>query len=489
MLTDLSFLAPGRPWPPEAEKERIEGYTANRKLFEADHAEVFKEALGRVIRNADSLGIAPISYELCINYPRLVSVSTAGLLFNEPPGIIAGAETDTQSMTTVRDIADRSNLQEVFYACALDVSRYGTGILYTRRDESGKGIIDITRPDIWFPVVDGANLRHVLQQVLGTSYVINAPRADGGLDTKQYLRVEIHTAGSVEIRDYTLKDGRIGQLLGARVEATGLTNNAIIPVQNMLPSDRVYGLDDYNDIQSLVCELEVRLGQMSKVLDRHTDPTMQGPEDALTDVRREDGSTARVFIPGKYFVNQTGNVQGNLEYITWEAHLEANFAYIDKLIEMIRVISEMGALLADLSDKGGAVPSGAAMRRMMYSAIGKVSRIRNSFTPAIKRALIGAAELSGDDLSKTPIYINWPDILPRDPLEQAQIADLRTGSKQTQSVKRALMSLDGLDEDEAEAELESIRDEQADAMPMLDSFSSRRADEEPPEADDKREGV
>jgi hypothetical protein len=250
----------------------------------------------------------------------------------------------------------------------------------------------------------------------------------------------------------------------------------------------VHGIDDYNDIQSLVDALEVRLAQIDRVLDRHTDPTMQGPEEALTDYENPDTKERqRVFIPGKFFIKSVGGVGDEISYVTWEAHLAANFTYIERIISLIRIVSEMGVLLSDMTDKSGAVPSGAAMRRMLYSAIGKISRLRNRFTPAIKKALTAAAALSGADLKDKPIYIDWPDVLPRDPLEQAQIADVRTGNKQTQSVKRAIMELDDLDEDDAETELQIILDEQAAAMPMLDALRLPMDDEK--QTDDEREGV
>ena len=490
MLTDLSFLDRGKPWPPTSEKERLDTYVANRLLFEAEHAKVFKESLARVVRSAENLGLViPTSFELCINYFKLITVTTAGMLFNKAPGIVAGKESDKAMMQAVQDIDDRSDLQDILFTCAMDASRFGDGLLYVHRDEMGKGVIDISRPDCWFPVVDAANLRRILWHVLAVPY--EKQISIMGLQrTQKYLRVEIHSKGVMEVRDYLMHEGSIGPMVGAsRIEQTGIDGFAIIPVNNLRPSDRVHGIDDYNDIQSLVDALEVRLAQIDRVLDRHTDPTMQGPEEALSDytdpVTKE---THRVFIPGKYFTNSAGGVGGEIKYTTWEAQLEANFKYIERIISMIRVISEMGALLSDMTDKQGAVPSGAAMRRMLYSAISKISRLRNRFTPAIKQALAAAAALSGTDLKDKPIYIDWPDVLPRDPLEQAQIADVRTGSKQTQSVKRAIMELDDLDEDDAESELQIILDEQAAAMPLIEPINKLPMDDME-DAEDKREGV
>ena len=492
MLTDLTFLDRGKPWPPTSEKDRLDTYVANRKLFEADHAEVFKDNVARVVRSAENLGLpVPTSFETCVNYFKLITVTTAGMLFNKAPGIVAGKERDEAAMLLIQDIDDRSDLQDTLYACAMDASRYGDGLLYVHRDEAGKGVIDISRPDCWFPVVDAANLRRILYHVLAVPYE-KQTQIMGLQRTQKYLRVEIHSIGTVEVRDYQMQEGAIGPLVAApRVEQTGIDGFAIIPVNNLRPSDRVHGIDDYNDIQSLVCELEVRLAQITRVLDRHTDPTMQGPEEALTDyVNPNTQERQRVFIPGQYFINSAGGVGGTITYTTWDAQLGANFTYIERIISLIRVISEMGALLSDMTDKQGAVPSGAAMRRMLYSAISKISRLRNRFTPAIKKALMAAAALSGADLKDKPIYIDWPDVLPRDSLEQAQIADARTGGKQTQSVKRAIMELDDLDEDDAEAELESILDEQTAAMALLEPIRTPADDDaETNEADDTREGV
>ena len=493
MLTDLNFLNPGRPWPPPGEKERLEGYRDNRLLFQADHAAVFKESLSRTLRSAGELGLpVATSFEVCVNFFKLISVTTAGMLFNKAPGIVAGKESDAGAMALLQDIDDRSGLQDVLFSCALDASRYGDGLLYVRRDESGRGVIDISRPDIWFPVVDAANLHRVLYHVLATPYE-HAVTAFGQEEKHKYLRVLIHSPGSVETRDYRLQENAIGPLQGApRIEMTGTKGFAVIPVHNLRTSDRVHGIDDYNDIQSLVSELEVRLAQISRVLDRHSDPSMQGPEEALTDYTDpHTGEISQVFIPGKFFKNGSGPDKGDISYITWDAHLEANFRQIERLLSLIRTISEMGALLSDMSDKQGAIPSGAAMRRMLYGTISKISRLRNSFTRAIKEAVTAAAALCGSDMSQIQIYIDWADSLPRDPLEQAQIADLRTGGKQTQSVKRAIMELDELDEDDAEAELESIRDEQAAAMPMLDPNRlpmDEDADQDT-DSEDEREGV
>ena len=66
---------------------------------------------------------------------------------------------------------------------------------------------------------------------------------------------------------------------------------------------------------------------------------------------------------------------------------------------------------------------------MLYSPVAKVSRIRNHFAPAIKKALKLASVLSGNSLMDEPIYIDWPDTLPRDPKELAEVRADSHGSQ------------------------------------------------------------
>ena len=48
ILTNLSFLEKGKPFPPAAEFDRLERYKNNRLLFEDEHAEVYKEQFKRI---------------------------------------------------------------------------------------------------------------------------------------------------------------------------------------------------------------------------------------------------------------------------------------------------------------------------------------------------------------------------------------------------------------------------------------------------------
>ncbi|MGE2643632.1 hypothetical protein ACQH7H_23800, partial [Escherichia coli] len=82
----------------------------------------------------------------------------------------------------------------------------------------------------------------------------------------------------------------------------------------------------------------------------------------------------------------------------------------------------------------------------------------------------------------TPI-VKFKDGLPKDEMEMAQIASTRTGGAITMSQKTALMYQDDLTEEQAEREIERIKEEQ-EAMqstfadPSIFNGSSVDSDEE-----------
>ena len=68
-----------------------------------------------------------------------------------------------------------------------------------------------------------------------------------------------------------LDGGQIGRAAEPeRVTLTGLDDIAVIHVPNTTTSRQLHGIDDYVDIDSIVSEIEVRLDQIAKVLDKHT---------------------------------------------------------------------------------------------------------------------------------------------------------------------------------------------------------------------------
>lgn len=475
MLTDLTFLQQGKRWPPPCELERLKNYDDNRRIFEGDHSEVYNDQIKRierVIGNFDRV----ISYPVIFNYQRLMTLKIADLIFGEPPSItvadskVRGAKTDDAKQQIIDRILLNTNLLDMAYQAAIDISRYGDGILIASNAD-GTPRIDVTTPAIWYPVVDKANIKRVLYHVLAYHYLADEQRKE------YHLKVQIHKLddpGKCEEHTYRL-NGAVGNwTIGPEIPTDTPEVDTMIPscpvhrVSNILTSDRVYGIDDYDIIDSIISELIVRVSQISKVLDVHANPSMSGPETAL---EHDDVTGQWRLRVGNYYPRATKEDPAP-EYIVWDASFEANFKQIELLINQLYTLSEMGsAIFGDLTKQSGQVPSGSALRRLMMSPLAKARRVANKFDPVIKQLISICAGIYGAEIKPEEISISWNDGLPDDEAEMANIMSIRTGGRPTISQYSAIKRLDRLSAEDTESELEEIRqDDAASTPPVLQSI-------------------
>lgn len=469
MLTNLDFLKPGGVWPPPGEMKRLDKYRKNKLIFEGKHESVYHESFKRITRVIGNFEDV-VSYSVICNFQKLISLKIADFMLGEPPKITAGDD-DSKEQISLDNIIENSDLINTAYMSAIDISRYGDSVLNIYKDEEGRGIIDITQPSFYFKVVDPKNIRKVKHHILAHTYKVPRPNRSffGGNKEEydHYLYVEIHSKGLYEYITFKLNDSE-NMIINVHEQIkqvqTGLNNFAIVPVHNLLTSDRVYGIDDYSDLDSIISEIEVRIAQISKILDKHAEPSVQGPSSAL--YRDENGNWKLKM--GNYFPRDS-NEDPQVEYITWDAQLQANFEIIEKLINILAVVSEMGSAIFDTEQKTGNAASGTALRRMMISPLAKVNRTRMRFDSAIKKAIKLASQLGGENivnLEKEKINIFWNDGLPDDPKEQAEIMGIRTGNKSTLSQFSAIQRLDSLSDEDTQKELEAILQDERDNNPM-----------------------
>lgn len=475
MLTSLDFLNIGQPWPPTSECDRLGMYRNNRLLFEGEHESIYAEDLKRIERVIGNFEQV-ISYPVVLNFQKIMSLKIADLLIGEPPEITAG-DAGSQEQIAVDAIVKNSKLFRTLYKAVIDTSRYGDGLLYIKSTGDG-GKISLSQPAIWFPVVAPDDVQEIVNHVIAWTYEVMQ-----GDKKRKYLKVRIHSVGSYEERLYRLDGETIAQEDRAlrKTMQTNMDGFAIIQVSNVITSDRSTGLDDYTDVDSIIAELIVRVGQVARILDKHASPSMQGPQTAL----EQDPETGAWRLKLANYFPRSDAEEPEVKYITWDGQLDAAFKHIERLINLLYTISEMGsAIFGDLSNKTGAVPSGSALKRLMISPLAKVNRIRMNLDDAVKEAIRLCSQLGGKDivdLSNTDISITWRDGLPSDPLEEAQIINQRTGGKATMSVKRVLTQYDGMSDDDAQKEYDAIQEEEAAGAPLnLPGFAQRDNTGNPP---------
>ena len=478
LLTNLDWLRPGEYFPPASQIPRLNRYKRNKLKFDND-VSVNQDAYNYIIQLVNDR-FRVISYRMLVNLYRKVSYRTADFLFVERPVYI----TSPKKQDTLDTIVRLSKLGSLGHKGALDISRFGEAIftvkvksIKNKKDEDVQDgtRLGITNPSYWFPVVKESDLTEIKYHVIAY-IVVREIILDGKSKDQKYVMVQIHDKGKYIKREYLLEDdGKLGDpeilengMIEEEVE-TGLTDFAIQPIQGVVTSDSIFGIDDYTDLIPLIEELETRLEKVAHVLDKHSDPSLTGPASALT--KDQESGEYYLKLDG-YFVREDKEDPG-VEYLTWDAQLDPSFKEIEIIMDLLAIISEMGAAIFDSKGAGmGSQISGRALKLLYVNPLTKVSRVRNNFDDGFKQALAICSELGyGDDqvIDQGEISINWKDGLPDDPKENAEIEQIRLGNRANQTLTASVMNLDNLSRGEAEIKVLEIEAENKADIPGIDA--------------------
>lgn len=416
VITSLAAFATGAPWPIPSENERMDKYIKNALLYEGKHGQVWPDLNPFGIRPPSSgdHGFSMLDYidrnhvDMTIGWYKRATTCFADLLCGEPFKVTAEPQA-----TADRLIADNALVMKA-YEITMCMIKYGTGIYKARFDQ--KGIIEVINPRLWYPVVSPDNTE-VVAHVLAWSF------KDG---EDEYVRAEIHKKGSIENKLFAVESGKLRDIPLTKFERyssippitkTGIDSFLIVPVQNLVGSDGVYGMDDYSDMNDLVKELEKRLIQASRVFTKHADPAVSGPASKI-DIDPYSGE-AVVQGGGLYFGYNQGEPQP--AYMVWDAKLGDVFTQISEIKQALYLVSELSpAALGEL--KQGLAESGSALKRLMMPTLAKVNRLRLRLDPGTREILrlASVVEVVGRGAGATQlteISIKFEDGLPRDEAE------------------------------------------------------------------------
>lgn len=461
MLTNLNWLENGGIYPPASEKNRIDRYKLHEQLFLSEHS----TALERYFRDvASKTRKKNYDVDTIINYQQLLSKKTADFVCGEPPTLETEQDTDK-----LDKLLEHQHFDTRLYEAFIDVSRYGNAVLKL----VGKRLTAVS-PQYWFPIVDKSDLKTITQHVI---VYPTTPDAKGKMTE---LYVEIHDIGRVEQRIYGFDSDKseVGTLKESDVEQTGLQDFAIQVLTNITHSGSVYGVDDYAIVNSIVAKIMWRLHCIDNVLDKHSEPSASGPRSAL----EYDEKFGRYFINfGKYFMRDSSD-SPDVKYITWDGNLESAYKEIDALLQQLYTLSEMGQAFME-GGGGGSADSGTALKLRMVSPRIKAARLKSINSATVKQIITLLSQVNGMPLDYDGLQITWNDGLPDDEVEETNRLISATGGKAIMSQYSALKSL-GLTDEQVEAELEQMAEEQANSMPVMLSSIDNHEDIEDEETDD-----
>lgn len=510
------FLAVGQPWPPT----NVHGVNYatvfqdirdNRELFKGIHTRVFEEQYKRLrpaatdaTENTDPVTMTELlvrlaaaagqtAFEQEIDLPQALSLLWADMIAGRPPRVSAGVFAGTsgnaggdQTSAKPGD-AEETALQRLttdivseIHEAITEQSYAGDGVFYAQWSREGGGQVVAYPADQFIPWSVTGDPKKVACYVCfrqePEKMQTIAPTEEAALASASLLSVEIHYRGMVRYRRYRVAGGKITNeldpVLGDGMVADqllqGVTEFLVQPFKNFGTPGDWRGISDYNAIETLVAEFDVRSSQWGKLNDKFTAPTMHGPASILEHDEENPGHWVYKTSPdGKYIPRDEDDPEPG--YLVWDPQFQMQLETWDRLLEAFFIASGTNpAVFSIFKDSGGGSLSGIALRLRLARPLQVAGRKRERVEPALRRALLAAQQLEkamGDAKYRPTLPVfEWSDGLPSDPKEAAETEAARKNAGLT-STKRAVMRLDGLSEAEADAEADEIRKEDMATRP------------------------
>lgn len=478
----------GSHYPPVEHQERITRYRENKKLFLGEHYDVFQKYQN-----------LPDSVYVSSNLAGLICKKSADFLFGEAPTFSAGKESDSEEQRRLDEWVRTNNLPMKLQQSATGNAFRGDSFFKVRWGQLWNGKVS-EKFDPYRVIIELQNPKYVFPETaegdatLIEAYHIAYPTAIKGSGEDWILNVESHYPNKIVYRkfrmiltqgylDEPLEWKIIGEIESERREfETGVPFPLVVHIPNYATDDSWEGIDDISEHKPLFDELNRRLSAIATILDKHADPAIAVPAGVLG----EDEYGNPTFVVGRDKVFEVmGKDDVIPQYITWNGQLQAAFEEIDRIVEMILINAEIPALALGKGESGTSGNSGLAIKFRLNSLLAKINRKRQFYDKGLKELFLICQLLEKSKLGSRANYdlfdvkIHFKDGLPKDEMEMANIMNIRTGGKPTISQKTALMLLDGLTEEQAEAEISRIEEEAKKEDERVESMFAKPSDLRP----------
>ena len=451
MLTDLSFVADGKPWPPTDADEaaRLKEHAFMRQIYNGLHEKVFPRYITYLVdAPKDSK-----KQKIILDWPELATDSYLNLLLGEEPEIMARNRDDLPTLPT----------DQAF----IDVSRYGIGLFEVSDDG-----IQALNPENCYIVVTPGNIQK--PQAFVFFHIWKEKESQSGKEKEiEYIKFTVHQPGKIRHLIFLISPGAgltksekklSGPLpLGnfpaysdLKVDAEGyqhppVEDMLVVAVQNKLSSERYYGQSDYKpSILSLIESLELLFAQRAEVLAKFTSPTPVVPESATV---FDHSKQEWIYTPGQAIITKPGDPSPSL--MVWQAELGAVDRAIEQSMDQLLQMLQLSRVL--LAGQGqGTAESGTALRIRLIPTLSKVSKYARAAEKAIPDVLHLWSQLHPPEILAEDIEVKLKDGIPDDPQETTQTCALAVAGG-FMSVEKAVSVCQGLALDSPELAEEVAR--------------------------------
>lgn len=434
--TNLKSLDKDNQFPPNHLLVRNAKYQLNMSRYNGTYGE------NRYLKILDSAGNEKqLPYKMLkINKFKLYTNKMDSLIFNRDPVIKTGcSETDKK----VEQLVTATNWWNGIRRAVRNMEILGDGAIKTHKNGCSS-----FNPKFGYKVVDETDSSKVLAYVL-YEYL------------DKCIRFEIHFDGHI----YEVVRAYNGNSLGGAIRhkyknrtipVAGLwyDTGVDIPLVQWLSLDSLgdYGISPYDDFANLVHEIERRQTLELKVIDAHSEPIVVVGMGTL----RENELTGKVEtdVLGSILEVAPGGVVP--QYITWDSKTDASNKMIDRLFSEIYELSELGKTFMTGEYTGNV--SDETLSSIVKSATDRANRHLWDIYPEIVKSLYCLCRLNNIDILLSDINIMFQTGQSDSIGEISKVVTERVNSG-TLSIKTALQQFDGMSEEQALKEIETIKEE------------------------------
>lgn len=465
---------PTQSFPSSAQFALIRQIEHNAQLYDGEHAAIFgiKDYFIDDTKKLRKLYIAA-------NLPAMITDYFADMMIGE--GLTYSIE-DDETQKALDVIVDNNALDEMLLEVAQDQSYAGFGVIRVRQtDETTepKVVVESVDPQEYFPTYDIRDRRRTNPTAVVLATWMDDPTGlhKAGIIYKTvYKREGVKVTVSYEVWSQATDKTEKANLSSTAAyvalypeiarEPIVLDKAKRIPVwevSNTRTRKNPLGKSDYKDIEGLVQEINDRLTQVSIQLIKHMNARMAVPAGWLGDEEGEDNR------PKPHEIDMFEMNQGDPEpkyIVNSSPMLDQGLTFIDKIVLMALGIAKVPPELLNVGDAvAGANLKVEAMRIRMFPTMRKIHRKQNAMRPSLEQALNYALALDGKAKEGLSVSVSFDDVLPVDMLQLVtQMVERKTAG--LISTRTALEEMDGLTDEEAQAEMERIEEEKPTIEPF-----------------------
>ena len=443
-------------FPRESEQERMNLLGNYRNLYQNDHKDILPlhDKIQKHFESKKSM------IYLAHAIPSLITDNYADFVQGDAEEFRVENTNDT-SDTFVSDIVANNNLKEEVYNIASVQSQFGYSVLQTYIDNNSDVRIKRVPSNQFFPQDDGSVVIATWKKTNANDDVPNSAKylvlmehytlENGAVRIERQIGRTDQTNKIDELLDY---DRFIGRFRGDKDEQQTLEIDEIpfVLINNLNATHGMFGESDYQKIMPQLNEINERASHASLQLLKNLDSRLVLPD--IESVKDEQGQASgdvgdTLVVPEE---SRTPEYLSNENVLLEE--LREHIMYNLKIISAVSGVPMMQVLKGNMPDRV------TALRTKHFRMERKTRSKQSSIAEGIRSAMRIASKLvpNREPIDPESITIDFGSVLPEDDTEQVKREQMKIRAGLT-SKKSAIMRIENMDADQAEEELDQIRQE------------------------------